>query len=146
MASAAGAGRGSSRLACHARRVEKRRRESPRPDDGGPQQQPHRCAHRQHQRIHTRPRSEVEGDATTGADDSQRLADERQRVVALAVLQRDVAERDIDRVVGDRQRPPVADLDGAQPVDLAEAGDRFPAALEEPGVEVTGDDGAEAAR
>ena len=116
----------------------------PRADAGHPEQRPHRrrAAAR---RVDARPRAEVEGDLAARLDDPQRLVDEREGVVALAVLQRDVAEGDVGGVVGDRQRAPVGDLDGAQPVDLAEAGDRLPAALEEPGVEVARDDRAEAA-
>ena len=60
----------------------------------------HRRADRQHERVDARPRAEVEGDLAARAHDPQRLGDERQGVVALAVLQRDVAEGDVGRVVG----------------------------------------------
>ena len=105
----------------------------------------HDDADRQHERVEARPGPEVEGDLPAGPDDPQRLVDERQGVVAVAVLQRDVAERDVGGVVGDAQAAAVGDLDRAQAVDLAEAGDGLPAALEEAGVEVAGVDACRSA-
>ena len=105
----------------------------------------HDDADRQHERVDARPRAEVEGDLPAGPHDPHRLVDQRHGVVALAVLQRDVAEGDVGDVVGDGEAAAVGDLDRAQPVDLAEPGDRLPAALEEAGVEVAGVDACRSA-
>ena len=81
-----------------------------------------------------------------GPGDPHRLARQRQRVVVLAVLQRDVAERQVGGVVGDGQRAPVGDVTGLQALGHAELGDGLAAPLEERGVEIAGDHLGEHAR
>ena len=46
--------------------------------------------------------AQIERERAAGTRHAHGLADQRQRVVVLAVLQRDVAERDVGRRVGDR--------------------------------------------
>ncbi len=61
------------------------------------------------------------------------------------MLQRDVAEREIGRVGWQIEGATVGDLERAESVTLAEPTDRLVAPLEEPLVEVAGDDRAELA-
>ena len=129
---------GWSRLACHARRAIGPALRQPPPEAWDAEQAADERPGRQEQHVGTRARPEVERDVAAGADDAHRLTGELERVVDLAVLERDVAEREVGDVGRHVERSPVGDLDRAEPVDLAEPGDGLAAAFEEAGVEVAG--------
>ncbi len=67
------------------------------------------------------------------------------RIVAMAVLQRDVAEGKIGAAVGHADRAAVGDRAGLQSLGPTELGDGLAAALEERCIEIAGDDAAEQA-
>ena len=91
------------------------------------------------------PTAVVQRDLAARLGDADRFGREVERIVGIAVLQRDVAERHIGGVVGEIERLAVGDVARPETLDLAEPADGLERPLEEPGVEVAADDRAELA-
>ena len=117
-----------------------RRCEQPRPEPGTRHSAAHdRARPASSSTSAAGPGAEVQRDVTAGTHDPHRLGDERQRVVELAVLERDVAEREIGDVVGHVERAAVGDLRSCAGGRPCRTGRRSRGSARGSGVEIAGD-------
>ena len=107
---------GDRRLACQPRRAIERRLEMAGPNFGHSPQRADDLAGRPQQRVAAGPGAVVQHDVTAGATTRTASRRQRQRIVVMAVLERDVAERHVGRVVGQGDRATVGDGAGLQPL------------------------------
>ena len=88
----------------------------------------------------------VEHDLAARSDDSDRLAREFERVIDVAMLERDVRERQVERVRRLVERTAILDVQRTETIDPTETRHGLVAPFEEPVIEVGRDHGAEFTR
>ncbi len=74
------------------------------------------------------------------AGNPNRLAGQPEGIVAMAVLEGDVAEDEVRRVVGQGQGAAIGHMAGLEMIRLAELGNRLATPLQERGIEIAGHD------
>lgn len=106
---------------------------------------PHKRSGGQNEGIKPAPTAVVESDHAAGLGNAHRLSTQLESVVVVAMLQRDVAEREIDAIGGEIECLPIDDTQRLEAFDAAKAPDRFKTPFKKPGIEVARDDAAELA-